>query len=246
MRVPPTIADPRGWALFLDFDGTLVDIAPSPCAVVVPDDLVALLQRLTDMLDGAVAIISGRRIHDLDRLLSPLKAVAAGVYGAELRLQPTGPIETTEALLPAAVIRDVMEFAARLDGVLVEDKGTAVAVHYRHAPARQAAIETGLLRIVDRDRQSLSLSRGRMVYEVGPSGATKGRALETLARLPQFSGRQAVMIGDDAPDMSALAMAARLGGRAYVVAGEYFPVQTAHFAAPARVRAWLRRCAEIG
>lgn len=226
-------------ALFLDLDGTLIDIAQTPDEVVIPRELVGLLADVTRLLGGALAILTGRRIADIDRYLAPLAPVAAGTHGAERRITPGGPIVPVAAPLDDGIVEAVRDVARKLPGTLVELKSASIAIHYRQAPAAEPEIEEALKRILAGGPDHLILSRGRMVLEIIPSHVSKGAALEAFMALPVFRGRRPVMIGDDISDLSAFEAAARLGGSGLRVAGEQFRAAEAEFTSPASVRAWL-------
>jgi trehalose 6-phosphate phosphatase len=231
--------NPAACALFLDLDGTLIDIALTPQGVLIPDGLASLLAELTRTLDGALAIVTGRPIADVDRFLAPLAPVAAGVHGAELRTTPRGEITLTAAPIDPALVAAVSTLAATEAGVVVETKRASVAVHYRLAPSAEAKIEAALQQLLDDGPDHLILCRGRKVFEIVPRHVSKGAALETLLALPTFLGRRPVMIGDDTSDLSAFAAAARHGGYGLKVAGEHFNGTEAFFSGPAAVRGWL-------
>ena len=190
-------------ALFLDLDGTLIDIAQTPDGVFIPNDLVALLDNLTYRLDGALAIVTGRPIADIDRFLAPLAPVAAGIHGAELRTACHGEIELGGEPIDATVVDAVRRLAKTEVGIVVETKRVSIAVHYRLAPSAKPRIEASLRRILDDGPDHLILCPGRKVFEIVPRHVSKGAALETLLALPAFRGRQPVMIGDDVSDQSA-------------------------------------------
>jgi trehalose 6-phosphate phosphatase len=233
------LADPDRWALFLDIDGTLLGMAPTPDAVTVPPGLVQLLDSVAAGLGGAVAILTGRRIADADRLLAPLKLVASGVHGTELRTERGGAVDTLSKEIPPEVIQAMTSIASIASGILVEQKGCGVAVHYRNAPLARRALETRLAAIVAASSYDLVLREGRKVLEAVPSGYSKGTALTALIALPPFKGRRPVMIGDDVGDESAFLEAERLGGLALRVAGEHYDRGNADFDGVASVRAWL-------
>ncbi len=230
--------------LFLDLDGTLIDIAQTPSDVVVPTGLAALLNRLTQHLGGALAILTGRPIGDIDRLLAPLAPVAAGVHGAELRSQPKGAVVCKAAPIDAEILRAVHDVVAEHAGAVVERKRASLAVHYRQAPTLASQLEAALVRILDNGPDHLILARGRQVLEIVPGHISKGAALEALMGLPAFVGRRPIVIGDDLPDLSAFDAAVCLGGKGLKVAGEQFSPTEADFASPAEVRAWLETLAE--
>lgn len=229
----------KNCALFLDIDGTLIDVAPTPDRVVVPTELIPLLASLSAGLGGAMAIVTGRPISDVDRFFAPEKFVAAGVHGAELRLAPDLEILNTAEPLDAAVVAAVTRLVELEPGVIVELKRYSIAVHYRLAPAARARIAATLQQILDSGPDHLIICNGRAVFEIVPKHISKGAAVETLLQLPAFRGRRPIMIGDDFSDETAFEASVRHGGRALRVAGEHFLRQTAEFEGPAHVRAWL-------
>lgn len=197
-------------ALFLDFDGTLVDIAPEPGAVVVPCGLVPTLSALQQYLGGAVAVVSGRPIREIDQYLGPLRLPVAGVHGAERRaadgavdLLPTHPLDAVE--------RAASILAARYPQLLVEHKDSSIAVHYRAAPELEQECLDAMQEAVERS-PGLTLLRGKMVVEAKPGGATKGSAIEAFLREGPFAGRLPVFVGDDVTDEGGFAAVQRLGG----------------------------------
>jgi trehalose 6-phosphate phosphatase len=212
MQVLPL--DPKA-ALFLDFDGTLVEIAPRPEAVRVAAGLGPLLAAARRRLDGALAVVSGRPIADIDRLLAPLRLVAAGVHGLEVRDAPDGPIDAATSAAALAAVRAALA-AAGLPGVRIEDKRLAVAVHYRDAPALGPGV-AALLEAAIAPHPSLHLVAGKMVVEVKPHGSDKGTALVNFLARPPFKDRVPVMIGDDVTDEDAFRAALAAGGRAIKV-----------------------------
>jgi trehalose 6-phosphate phosphatase len=240
-RVGAVLATPRDWALFLDIDGTLLRMAPTPDAVAVPADLPALLAALADGLGGALAIVTGRRVMEADRLLAPVKLIASGVHGTELREEPNGPIKMLARPVPAEVITSVSRIA---EGILVEPKGSGAAVHYRNAPLAQRAIESEVARIIGLSSYDLVLRRGRKVLEAVPRGFSKGQALLDFMQRVPFKGRRPLMIGDDVGDESALKAAEGLRGMGLKVAGEHFGRDEADFGGVQDVRTWLARLAD--
>jgi trehalose 6-phosphate phosphatase len=230
-------ASAHDWALFIDIDGTLLDMAPSPDAVEVPPSLVDTLARLKLRFGGALALITGRRIVDADRFFAPLKLIALGVHGAEARVEARGSIAMLGEPVPQDLTRAVRAVADGVPGILVEDKGVGLAVHYRHVPEARQALELELEQLVRR-WESFAVRPGRKVLDVVPRAHSKGTGLTWLMRLSAFKGRRPVMIGDDRGDEPALLAARRHGGVGLRVAGEHF-CNGAEFPAPASVRAWL-------
>jgi trehalose 6-phosphate phosphatase len=240
----PSLRDLNNVALFLDLDGTVLDIAPAPTEVIAPAELTLALRRLQARLGGAIAILTGRKIADIDRLLSPLRLSAAGVHGSEFRSEPEGAIEIGGSEVPAPLVEAVERFVSSVPGLALEHKGISVAVHYRAVPEMQAEVESELRRLLQHHRNRLELSHGRRVFELVPEGASKGTALARLMQTPQFRARRPIAIGDDAADEAALAAAVELGGVGLKVAGEHFRSGGAHFKSPSEVRRWLWDLAE--
>jgi trehalose 6-phosphate phosphatase len=237
---PPPRADLAAIALFLDVDGTMLDIALRPDTVVVDPALRDTLRALHEKLGSALAIVSGRPIREIDALLDLGDVAAAGLHGAELRAEGHAMLARAvrdPALAPAR--ERAVEIAAAIPGVLVEDKGGAIALHYRAVPdaendTRQAAL--GLLRLAGPDYE---LIHGKSVVELKPRHADKGTALATLMRIAPFAGRTPWMIGDDLTDEDAFAEANRDGGVSVIV-GPRRPTRACHaLAGPAAARAWL-------
>lgn len=233
---PPEPAD--DWALFLDVDGCLVDFADTPDAVSVPPRLRETLDDLANRLDGALALVSGRPLSGIDALFAPLRLSAAGLHGLERR-SAHGALQPPAA--PAALAR-VRDEAARLarqwPGVVVEDKGVAMALHWRAAPAARdplrAFADAALPRL-----PGYQLQHGNHVVELRPATGDKGSAIDALLEEPPFRGRVPVFAGDDITDESGFAVVNRRGGLSVLV-GDREP-SAAHFAlpGPGAVRRWL-------
>jgi trehalose 6-phosphate phosphatase len=226
--------------LFFDIDGTLVDLAPKPTDVVVDPHLLDDLQLLAKRVNGALALISGRPIPVIDELFRPVKFKAAGVHGAQLRLVEDGPTEVVSGPNLSEDLReDLAELALHNPGVLIEDKGVAIAVHYRAAPtageALHSAIETMLEECGDR---SLGILAGKLVYEVKRLSHDKGTALDTFMARPPFKGRRPVFIGDDVTDLAAFSILPRYRGVAYAVGRDLRGVPRG-FETAAQVREWI-------
>lgn len=231
--------NPRGCALFLDIDGTLLDLAATPQDISPPPGLAALVARVGEVLGGAVAIVSGRRIDDIDRILSPLRPVAAGVHGTEFRLAPNAPVTRPAAGLKPEIVATLEGLGEAFPGVLVEPKGPGLAIHYRLAPQWEQEIAQKLATVLSAHSGALEIWPGQKVFEVIPSGIHKGTGLAMLAALPAFANRIPIMIGDDVGDEPAFEAAEHLKGYGLRVAGENFRKQHADFTSPTAVRAWL-------
>jgi trehalose 6-phosphate phosphatase len=205
------------WALFLDFDGTLVDIAPTPQDVSLNPQLKQALCSQSVALSGALAIVSGRTIAELDEYLTPLQLPCAGMHGAEIRLGNGGCIATLKNSDPEMstaflVARQRLSHAKLAHvGVIIEDKPLGISIHYRAAPATKDACFEAARSAVD-GLERLSVRPGKMVVEIVPTGTDKGQAVEQLLRVAPFLGRKPVCVGDDEADEAAFAAAQRLGG----------------------------------
>jgi len=197
-------------ALFLDFDGTMVDIAPQPHAVHVPEPLICVLQDLKDYLQGAVAVISGRPIAQLDAYLDPLRLAMAGVHGAERR-SANGAVHLIDTHPLDHVEEAARTLAAQHPGLLVENKRGSLALHYRQRPELEELCLRTMQQAVA-ESPGLTLLRGKMVAEAKPGGASKGRAIEDFLSEPPFAGRKPVFIGDDTTDEVGFSTVQRLGG----------------------------------
>lgn len=232
---------PQSCALFLDMDGTLLELAETPETVQIPDGLVALLQRLEQSLDGAVAIISGRVIRDIDALLYPANLAASGVHGAELRKGPGESIESVKAQLPEDLLDSMRRLAADMPGVLIEPKPPGLAIHYRRMPSAEPLVLAALERALMQHAGTFEILRGKKLFEIVPSGLSKGTALARLCKLPAFEDRVPIMIGDDIGDEAAFSVAESMKGFALRVAGEHYGDDIADFAGPRAVVRWLEQ-----
>lgn len=221
-------------ALFLDFDGTLVEIAEHPQAVVVPRGLVDTLERMRVMLGGAMAVISGRPIEEIDRFLHPLVLGVAGGHGAERRRADGRMARSMESPPLARVRAAAQALAQEHRGLVVEIKRGSVALHYRQAPQLEALCLATMQDAVDHS-PGLTLLQGKMVVEAKGSGISKGRAIEAFLNEPPFSGRTPVFIGDDMTDEAGFAAVQRLGGMGVKV-GEGDSVAAFRLASPAMMR----------
>ncbi len=229
---PPLLPDqaPVGRAaLFLDFDGTLVEIAPRPDAVQVPPGLPGLLMRLRAGLGGALAVVSGRPLRELDVFL-PVPLAMAGDHGAALRLAPDLPVEAPPLPAPPVAWRSMAQaLAAAHPGALVEDKTHGFALHFRLAPQAGPSAEAMLTALVA--GSAFQLLPARMAWEVRPRGPSKGSAVRRLMQDAAFAGREPVFIGDDVTDEEGMEAARGLGGLGW-------QLQDA-FGTPAALRGWL-------
>jgi trehalose 6-phosphate phosphatase len=229
--LPPTLD--RHAALFLDVDGTLLEIAARSDLVRVPAGLPGLLADLAAQRDGALALISGRPLAELDRLFRPWRGAAAGVHGSERR-RADGTADhraDSEAAAALDLIRPrLTAFAGARSGVVLEDKRSTVALHYRAAPARAAEILALAETLRGKVGTALRLIAGKMVVEFQPHGADKGAAIAAFLNEPPFLGRRPIFVGDDATDEDGFAeinrrdgIAIRVGQSARTFAGYTLP-----------------------
>jgi trehalose 6-phosphate phosphatase len=232
-------------AILLDVDGTLLDIAPTPGEVKVPSGLARTLALVSERAGGALALVSGRMIGELDGFFSPLRLPIIGGHGAEMRPVAGGPILAGRASpLDAGFKRQLKDIAARHPGVLVEDKGYSLALHYR-----QAAKEgVPLIHDVKHAHEawcdpSIELLYGKAVLELKFAGFNKGTAVRQLMNYPPFKGRAPVFVGDDHTDEDAFAVVPEFNGHAMSV-GRKLPGVDFQFKSPEEVRRWLERMSE--
>jgi len=212
-RHPPLPRPSVSWALFLDVDGTLIEIANTPGEVSVPAQVLELLQRLRRGLRGALALVSGRSIADLDRLFDPLRLPAAGQHGLEQRSGNGSIVRVDVPIDPLLRARTVVEdLAAHHPGIIVEDKGLSFAVHFRNVPGAESAVRRALHTFADGTSGLFHIQAGKMVLEVKPAGTGKGTVVERFMAAPPFADRTPVFIGDDVTDEDGFAAAQRLGG----------------------------------
>ena len=232
-------------ALFLDLDGTLLPFRERPEDVRVDDDMLGLLSRLQHLLHGGLAVLTGRDIRDLDRMLKPLRLPAGALHGLQCR-DASGRVR---ANLPSADCAGRIERAcavalAKLPGVHLERKGgVAFALHYRGAREQEDAVRAAADAIARESGGRYRVQAGNCVAELKPAGADKGDALLTLTQTAPFRDRRPWMLGDDFTDEPAFAMAERLGGFGVVVGGRR-PSQASHaLCSTAQARRWLARLA---
>lgn len=222
-------------ALLLDFDGTLVDIAPTPADVTVTHGLRNALQRLVTEMGGALAVVSGRPIEELDALLAPLRLAAAGEHGAAIRAAANLPSTRPRLPILPGHWRDTVDGLARAHpGVIIEHKAAGLVLHYRLAPAAGALLRDSLERLVA-GAADFEVLPAAAAWEVRPRGIDKGLAVRTLMQAPAFRDRLPVFIGDDVTDEDGIAAAIAMGGVGLRVADA--------FGDAAGVRAWLGQLA---
>jgi trehalose 6-phosphate phosphatase len=251
---PSALPAPPSWgelgrrpvALFLDVDGTLVDFEARPEHVRATAGLVAMLREVAARLDGALALISGRPLADLDRIFAPWLPCAAGVHGVEVR----GPQGTREHRPDGTALRRLREgaeaVAAQHPGVWVEDKGVGVALHYRQSPAAAQDVLAAAEALQRSTAPHFSVQPGHLVAELRPAGWDKGSAVQELLTQAPFGGRLPVVVGDDLTDEHAFATAGAHDGFGVLVGTRTDTAARYRLPDPAAVRGWLAGLLEEG
>lgn len=241
--MPATVPTPVGaWCLFLDVDGTLIDIADAPAQARAGRNLKVLLREISTLLGGSLALISGRSIRSLDALFAPLRLACAGLHGIERRdaLGRTYGDTGVDANLLAARAR-LHAFAAAHPGTSLEDKERTLALHYRPAPGLEARIRRTLGEIAGQLGPAYHVQEGRLVFEIKTSRRTKGSAVEAFLREAPFADKTPVYVGDDDSDRDGFRVVEAFGGMSVGVGDR---VRAQHrIDGPRAVRAWLRRIA---
>ena len=227
-------------ALFLDFDGTLIELADTPDSITVAPHLPRLLERLRRRLGGRLAIVSGRAIADLERYVSLPGVPFSGSHGLELRLGD-GTHVPLHAPRGLDDLRDrVRRFAGERDGLLVEDKPAGVALHFRLAPDAERPVADFMERLA-RETQ-LIVQHGNMVVELRPPGADKGDAVRALMKEVPFAGATPVFVGDDFTDEHAFTAVAEMGGAGVLVGSARATAALYRLPSVGAVAEWLESC----
>lgn len=232
------------WCVFLDVDGTLLELCDTPSETFADQELKTLLADVAERLGGAVALVSGRSIAYLDALFAPLKLPAAGLHGVERR-KASGAIQGAsyvDAQLNAARVA-LTAFVEAHPGTLLEDKERSLAVHYRMAPEFESISRETVAAIAKPMGTNYHVQEGNMVLEIKPYGFTKGTAVKEFMHEPPFSGRQPVFVGDDLTDEGGFRAVEVFGGISIAV-GNRIHAQW-RFDDPAAVRGWLGQIAAL-
>jgi trehalose 6-phosphate phosphatase len=243
MTLPPPLPSLQ-WCLFLDVDGTLIELTDSPLETYADPELKALLSDVAERLGGAVALVSGRSIEYLDALFSPLRLAAAGLHGVERR-KASGEmhgasfvdtrLDRARAALKAVVIAN--------PGTLLEDKGRTIAVHFRMAPQAEAMVLEAMRAVAAQLGSNYHIQGGNMMLEIKPRGFSKASAIKAFMHEPPFSGRTPVFVGDDLTDQDGFKSVEDQGGISIAV-GDRVHGQC-RLENPAAVRAWLTRISAL-
>jgi trehalose 6-phosphate phosphatase len=243
--VPDRLIHVPNLAFLLDIDGTLLDLAPAPHEVRVPSSLRQTLERLLAHANGAVALVSGRSLADIDVIFHPLHLSAVGGHGAEIRPRANGSVARPSSHpLDDDLKRRLAKIAASGRGIIVEDKGYSMALHYRLAPEKKQAVYDAVSAIIaDLPANSIEILPGKAVVEIKKSGFNKGTAIRELMSHPPFAGRRPVFVGDDTTDETAFQVMPEFDGIGISV-GRMVPGVSRRFETPSDVRRWLERLAK--
>ncbi|MBR1217487.1 trehalose-phosphatase [Bradyrhizobium sp. U87765 SZCCT0131] len=227
-------------ALLLDIDGTLLELAPTPSEVWVPPELRQTIKGLLARTSGALALVSGRSIVDIDAIFAPSQFPAVGGHGAEMRLSAGGAV-TPSPIRPIEpdLKRRFAAIAGLAPGILLEDKGYSLALHYRLAPQAERGIYQAVSEIrAELPGAPIEVLPGKSVCEIKPAGFSKASGVRKLMENAPFKGRTPVFLGDDVTDETVFAIMPDLRGLAFSV-GRHASGVAGHFDDPRQVRAWL-------
>ena len=238
---PPPALD---WCLFLDVDGTLVELTDTPSQTKADPEIISLLREVAERLGGALALVSGRRIGTLDELFAPLRLPAAGLHGVERR-KADGSIQGASFLdsqldAARAAIKALVDSHP---GTLFEDKDRTIAVHFRMAPQSEQIVRESIIDIAKPLGSNYHIQAGKMMFEIKPRGFSKATAIQAFMKESPFSGRRPVFVGDDLTDQDGFAMVEAHGGISVgvgdLVHGQFYLPDVG------AVRMWLRQMAAL-
>lgn len=244
MTLPPassTITLPPGLtaetaALLLDFDGTLVDIAPSPEAVSVKPGVKEVLVRLREACGGALAIVTGRPIEQIDHFLPDIPTAVCGEHGVAMRRHRNAPIERPDLPRPeASWLEEANALALAWPGVRIERKAAGFVLHYRGCPEAEGALHQRARHWLE-GQACFEIHPSKMAWEIRPAGIDKGHAVHAVMTGAPFAGRRPVFVGDDVTDEDGIRAARALGGAGYRIPRDFPDAQA--------FRAWLAALAE--
>jgi trehalose 6-phosphate phosphatase len=240
---PPPL-DPKISALFLDIDGSIVEIVARPNEVEPDAELTSALEQLGVLMGARVAVLTGRTIEDADRILEGRVVSVAAVHGLVRRMPDSSVTRTTSPPQLLEAKRLLLAFAQTQPGLIVEDKGLSIAVHYRQAPQAESAVRAATERIAQ--AAGLVIQAGSMVSEVRIPGPDKGDSLKDLMNFAPFAGSMPVMVGDDLTDEHGFAAAEALGGYGILVGRPRASAARYRLASVTAVRAWLAAAGTTG
>jgi trehalose 6-phosphate phosphatase len=237
--IPVTNENVGRHALLFDLDGTLAPIAATPQQAHVPAETIEILQRLEAATSGAIAIVSGRPLSQIDALVRPLVLPGAGLHGAQWR-EPGGRMHELPVDTPAvaSMVESLAPLVDRSPGLQLENKGLSLAVHYRNAPDREHDVRIAAQMAIQPHADRFVLQPGKMVMEIKPRQASKAAAISRLMGLAPFAGRVPLFAGDDLTDEAGFQAVKTLGGITIKI-GEGDSVADWRFPTPAALAAWL-------
>ncbi len=243
MLSKPAVPVTGAWAVFLDVDGTLIEIAATPDRVQVRSRVREVLQALAVRQQGALALVSGRGLADIDRLLAPLVLPTAGLHGAERRDAAGGLHRSVRGRALDGARARLAEFVRLHPGTLLEDKGAAIALHFRQAPDCASVARQAVQSEIQTLQGEFVLQEGKCVLEIKPAGVSKASAIEAFLEEPPFRTRRPLFIGDDVTDEDGFSVVRAQGGLAVAVGDR--PGTNAQFGLPDvdAVLSWLEELA---
>ena len=246
-RIPSLPADLDQLAVLLDVDGTILDLAPTPREVFVSHALRDTLARLWQRTGGAAAFVSGRPVSELDLIFSPLQLPAIGGHGAELRtVAGAAPEAPRLPPLDPAVKRRFAAIAEAGPGIILEDKGYSLALHYRLAPDKEDMVRSAAAELcASLEGPPIELLPGKFVVEIKQTGFSKATAVRELMTYPPFAQRRPIFIGDDVTDLGVFEVLPDFNGIGISV-GRKVPGVPACFERPTDVRHWLEQISRSG
>lgn len=241
MPMAPDKLDPNAVALFLDVDGTLLEIMNNPADVSADANLVGLLEACFKSLGGAMALVSGRSVAEVDRMFAPASFPVAGAHGAELRIDGGKIVTVAHDPLPEDALAPIQELAAAHEGLLLEHKRGGVSLHYRRAPELESECRELVTRVMAEIGDAFRLIAGKMVFEIAPGAYDKGAAIRTFLENPPFTGRIPVFLGDDVTDEDGFRVVNELAGMSIRIGDIERSAARYRLDNVAAVRPWLDR-----
>jgi trehalose 6-phosphate phosphatase len=241
MPTAPDKLDPNAVALFLDVDGTLLEIRNNPFDVSADASLVGLLEACLETLGGAMALISGRSVAEVDRIFAPAVFPVAGAHGAELRIDGGEIVTVAHEPFPKDALLPVQELAAAHEGLLLEYKRGGVSLHYRRAPELEGECGELVTRVMAEIGNAFRLIAGKMVFEIAPSAYDKGAAIRAFLKKPPFANRLPIFLGDDVTDEDGFLVVNELSGMSIRIGDIERSAARYRLDDVAAVRPWLER-----
>lgn len=240
MLKPPDKPDAQTSALFLDVDGTLLDFREHPADVVADHSLIDMLGHSSRAMSGALCLISGRSLEDVDRVFAPALFPTAGAHGAEIRLPDGRRADPPEVQFPESVFEELNRFVAENPGLVLEQKHGGASLHYRRAPQLRSICREKMGEILAEVGDRFRLIGGKLVFEITPGSHNKGKAIETFMKFTPFDNRQPIFLGDDVTDEDGFKVVNKEGGVSVLVGDRRESEARFYLPDVAAVRTWLR------